>query len=182
VDVEIEKAIANIRGSGQIRLTVRMGKVVEVAAHRSAPSRCGLVNLAILVAFVYTAIRAYASGGLWRSVPSPCSPRSTACKRCRGATTRGRTPDESQTHAADVEAVMRESYPRFVVSRTGKFLQERAVVQGFHWESPPFVWVRDVRRATKYPRTIARIVAVEVGGVAAAVSDLEPASPSPSGS
>lgn len=39
MDVEIEKAIANIRGNGQIRLTVRMGRVVEVAAHRSAQAR-----------------------------------------------------------------------------------------------------------------------------------------------
>jgi hypothetical protein len=79
---------------------------------------------------------------------------------------------------------MRESfYPRFVVvDAAGRYLQQREPVIGFHWQTSRIAWVRDVRRATKYPKTVARIVAVEVGGVATAVSDLEPASPAPSGS
>ncbi len=32
-------------------------------------------------------------------------------------------------------------YPKFAVRRAdGKWLQERTVVKGFHWESPPVVW------------------------------------------
>jgi hypothetical protein len=73
----------------------------------------------------------------------------------------------------------RVEWPAFVVMSPDRrrFLQERTVAQGFHWESPPFVWVQDVRRATKYPTTIARVAAVEMGGVAIAVSGLAPASP-----
>ena len=57
-------------------------------------------------------------------------------------------------------------WPTYVVMRDGKFLQERTVVRGFLWESPPFVWTSHLRLATKYPRTIARLMALEHGGEA----------------
>ena len=57
----------------------------------------------------------------------------------------------------------RRDWPTYVVTRDGKFLQERTVVRGFLWESPPFVWTSHLRLATKYPRTIARLVALEHG-------------------
>lgn len=40
------------------------------------------------------------------------------------------------------------------------------MVRGFHWESPPFVWVHDVRLATKFPRLVAEQIAQERGGTA----------------
>jgi hypothetical protein len=41
---------------------------------------------------------------------------------------------------------------------------QMSVVRGFHWESPPFVWVRNQVHATKYPSArIAAQVAIEVG-------------------
>jgi len=60
----------------------------------------------------------------------------------------------------------RRDWPKYVVMRDGKFLQERTVVRGFLWESPPFVWTSHLRLATKYPRTIARLMALERGGEA----------------
>jgi hypothetical protein len=62
---DIEKALVAIRGNGEIRLRVRMGQVIRVTAHKSAPSQSGFINLAVLVAFMYLAYRAYTSGGFW---------------------------------------------------------------------------------------------------------------------
>ena len=59
--------------------------------------------------------------------------------------------------------------PTCVVMRDGKFFQERTVVRGFLWESPPFVWTAHLRLATKYLRTIARLIALERGGEAVEV-------------
>ena len=61
---------------------------------------------------------------------------------------------------------VKADYPTYVVVRDGRFLQERAVVEGFHWATSGVAWVRDPRYATKYPRTIARLIALERGGAA----------------
>lgn len=66
---------------------------------------------------------------------------------------------------------MPADWPMFVVARGGRFLQERAVVRGFLWESSGVAWVRDPTRATKFPsaRIVAQ-VAVEVGGASVQVA------------
>jgi hypothetical protein len=61
---------------------------------------------------------------------------------------------------------MTSPWPQFVIQRSGRFFQQRAVVRGFHWETSGVAWVRNVARATKFPRTIAEQIAREHGGVA----------------
>jgi hypothetical protein len=55
-------------------------------------------------------------------------------------------------------------FPLFVVERGGKYYQNYYAV-GFLWEVDGR-WLRDPQRASKYPRTIARQIARERGGVA----------------
>jgi len=58
-------------------------------------------------------------------------------------------------------------WPEYVVIRPdGRLLQERAVVRGFLWETSGVAWVRDVARASKFPRTIAEQIARGHAGVA----------------
>jgi len=66
----------------------------------------------------------------------------------------------------------RVDWPAFVVmSLDGRYLQERAVVRGFLWETSGVAWVRDPTRATKFPSArIAAQDAVEVGGASAQVA------------
>jgi hypothetical protein len=67
-------------------------------------------------------------------------------------------------------------YPKYVVVREdGRYFQEYYAV-GFLREVDGR-GVRDPKRASKFPRTIARLIAVERGGVATAVRDLAPALP-----
>jgi hypothetical protein len=59
---------------------------------------------------------------------------------------------------------MRRRSVVYVVTRDGRFLQQRAVVRGFLWQTSGLAWVREPRRATRFPRTPARQVAREHGG------------------
>jgi hypothetical protein len=60
-------------------------------------------------------------------------------------------------------------FPLFVVKRDGKFYQEYYAI-GFLWEVDGR-WLRDPKRASKYPRTIARQIAREHGGVAVGLDE-----------
>ena len=61
-----------------------------------------------------------------------------------------------------------DDYPEFIIERNGKFYQEFRLV-GFLFEIDGR-WLRDPKRASKYPRTIARQIAAERGGVAVSVA------------
>ena len=81
--------------------------------------------------------------------------------------TNGSSPPSatSSTRRAGVITEQRD-WPTYVVTRNGRFLQERAKQVGFHWETTGLAWYRSAKYASKYPRTIARILAVEHGGIA----------------
>jgi hypothetical protein len=81
--------------------------------------------------------------------------------------TNGSSPPSaaSSTRRAGV-ITERRDWPTYVVARDGRFLQERAKQVGFHWETTGRAWYRSAKYASKYPRTIARILAVEHGGIA----------------
>jgi hypothetical protein len=56
----------------------------------------------------------------------------------------------------------RYHFPTYVVYDPKRgYLQERQKRVGFHWETTGRAWCRAARNATKFPRTIARILAVE---------------------
>lgn len=57
----------------------------------------------------------------------------------------------------------------FVVERDGKYYQDYYAV-GFLWEVDGR-WLRDPKRASKYPRTSARQIARERGGVAVGLDE-----------
>ena len=58
----------------------------------------------------------------------------------------------------------RVDYPEYVVKRGDRFYQEYYAV-GFLWEVDGR-WLRDPKRASKYPRLVATQIAAERGGVA----------------
>jgi hypothetical protein len=70
----------------------------------------------------------------------------------------------------DVAVSRRYDYPTFVVFHPQRgYLQERAKQWGWHWETTGRAWYTDPRYATKYPRTVARLIALERGGAAVEV-------------
>ena len=75
------------------------------------------------------------------------------------------TSPPRQHHVRNQERSGRD-WPTYVVIRHGRFLQERTLVEGFHWATSGVAWCRDPRYATKYPRTIARLIALARGGEA----------------
>jgi hypothetical protein len=60
-------------------------------------------------------------------------------------------------------------FPLFVVERDGKYYQAYYAV-GFLWEVDGR-WVRDPKRASKYPKTLARQIGRERGGVAVGLDE-----------
>ena len=55
----------------------------------------------------------------------------------------------------------RYHFPTYVVYDPKRgYLQERTKRAGFHWETTGRAWCRAARSATKFPRTVARILAV----------------------
>jgi hypothetical protein len=76
-----------------------------------------------------------------------------------------------------VELVVKRDWPAYVVVRDGRYLQEREIVAGFHWQTTGVAWVRSVRLASKFPRTIAMQLARDRGGVVVSAAERTEARP-----